>query len=433
MIRLSLFLLIALSGGVAQAVEIQHWQTANGVPVYFVESRDLPMVDVRVVFDAGSVRDGNSPGLALLTNGLLVEGAGELDADAIATGFDRLGVRLSHGADQEMAWMQLRALSEADYLRPASELMSQLLTRPSFPASSLERDRANMLLALQAEAQSPEAVANRAYQKALYGSHPYGSLPSGTTESITDIRREQIIAFHQRYYVAAGALVAIVGDLDRQGAATLADRLVGALPKGQAPTAIESVKPLERAVEKHLPHPSSQTHIRIGQPGMSRLDPDYFPLYVGNHILGGGGLVSRLFRTIREERGLAYSVYSYFSPMRGLGPFTLGMQTKGEQAGEAVALLRQELEAFVAAGPDEAELERSKQNILGGFALRLDSNSKILNYLAVIGFYDLPLDYLDRFSQRVAAVTRADVQQAFARRIKPDRLVTLTVGGSDSD
>jgi len=429
MIRTLPLLLLALWAGTVQAVEIQHWRTSNGVPVYFVESRQLPMVDVQVAFDAGSVRDGEQSGLARLSNGLLLDGTGELDADAIATAFDELGAQISHHASQEMASLGLRSLSAPEYLAPATELVAKLLLSPTFPSASVERDRANRLLALEAEAQAPGTVVQRAFLKAIYPAHPYGALPSGTPESMAAITRQQIVDFHHRYYVASTALVAIVGDLDRDGATALAEQLVSQLPAGEKPPSIPPVPALDKAVLKHLPHPASQTHIRIGQPGMSRQDPDYFPLYVGNHVLGGGGLTSRLFRTIREERGLAYSVYSYFSPMTRRGPFIVGMQTKGSQADEAVALLRQELEQFVQTGPDEAELERSKQNVLGGFALRLDSNKKILGYLALIGFHNLPLDYLDRFSERIAAVTQADVKRAFAQRIDLNHLVTLTVGG----
>ena len=166
----------------------------------------------------------------------------------------------------------------------------------------------------------------------------------------------------------------------------------------------------------------------MGQPGMSRLDADFYPLYVGNHILGGSGLVSRLNDTIREQRGLAYSVYSYFVPMRVAGPYIVGMQTGSDNTSTALSLLREEVARFVAQGPSEEELNDAKRNITGGFPLRIASNSKILGYLGLIGFYRLPLDYLQRFNERVMAVTRAQVNDAFQRRVDPASLITVVLG-----
>jgi zinc protease len=175
--------------------------------------------------------------------------------------------------------------------------------------------------------------------------------------------------------------------------------------------------------------PSSQTHLYAGQPGMSRGDPDYFPLYVGNHILGGSGLVSILMHEVREKRGLSYSVYSYFAPMAERGPMILGLQTKNTQADEARGVLLDTLQRFVDQGPTDDELEAAVKNITGGFPLRIASNSNIVQYLAMIGFYDLPLDYLDQFTGRVSAVTKEQIRDAYQRRVHPDRLAVVLVGG----
>jgi zinc protease len=176
-------------------------------------------------------------------------------------------------------------------------------------------------------------------------------------------------------------------------------------------------------------YPSTQTTILMGQPGISRDDPDYFPLYVGNHILGGSGLVSQLSDELREKRGLTYGVYSYFRPMQQLGPYQFALQTRNEKAQEALQVLRDTLTAFIEKGPTEADLASAKQNITGGFALRVDSNSKIADYLAMIGFYDLPLDYLDSFNDKVNAVTVAQIKDAFERRVNADKMLTVLVGG----
>ncbi len=185
------------------------------------------------------------------------------------------------------------------------------------------------------------------------------------------------------------------------------------------------------ASELRIPHPASQSHILIGAPGVARGDPDYFPLYVGNYMLGGGGFESRLMNEVREKRGLAYSVYSYFMPLKQPGAFQIGLQTRKDQADEALKLVRATLAKFIANGPTEQELLAAKQNIIGGFPLRIDSNRKILGYLSVIGFYDLPLTYLDDFTRNVDKVTVAQIRAAFARHIDPQAMATVIVGAPE--
>jgi zinc protease len=170
--------------------------------------------------------------------------------------------------------------------------------------------------------------------------------------------------------------------------------------------------------------------VLIGQPGIARSDPDYFPLLVGNHILGGGGMTARLYEQVREKRGLSYSVYSFFVPYQQAGPFQIGLQTRRVQAQEAVTGGSTGARGFRRKGPTAAELEAAKQNLVGGFALRVDSNQKIINYLAVIGFYRLPLDYLDAFTGRIEAVTLDQIRDAFARHIDPNKLATAVVGSN---
>ena len=187
---------------------------------------------------------------------------------------------------------------------------------------------------------------------------------------------------------------------------------------------------LTAARQKQIEFPASQSHVYLGQPGVRRGDPDYFPLYVGNYILGGGGLVSRLSEEVREKNGLSYSVYSYFLPLRQPGPLTMGLQTKNTQRDKALQLMRQVLVDFIDKGPTEKELVAAKKNITGGFPLRLDSNGKIAENLAVISFYGLPLTYLDEFIPRVESVTVEQIRDAFRRRIDPQRMVTVMVGGA---
>ncbi|RCX33285.1 M16 family metallopeptidase [Thioalbus denitrificans] len=424
---LLLFLLLPLPA--LAAPDIQHWETGNGARVYFVPTPALPMVDVRVVFDAGSARNDGHGGLATLVNGLLAEGAGGLDADTIAARLESVGAQLDNDALRDMAVVSLRSLTDPELLAPAVATFATLLAQPDFPDTALERVRQQMLVALEQERQDPAAQARNAWYRAVYGDHPYAAPTLGTPESVNALTRAQVVAFQRRFYVARNAVVAIVGDLDRGRAEALADQVIGRLPAGEPAPPLPPVAALTAPRSVTVAFPSAQTHVLVGQPGIDRRDPDYFPLYVGNHILGGGGFTSRLTREVRDERGLSYSVYSAFVPMRARGPFLLGLQTRNDQAGEALTVLNAVLDKFVAGGPTAAELEAAKRNITGGFPLRIDSNANIVEYLALIGFYRLPLDYLDTFNDRVEAVTAAQVRAAFARRVHPDRLVTVTVGG----
>jgi len=425
----TLLLLVAASAASASP-SIQHWQTANGARVLFVEAHELPMVQLRVVFDAGSARDNVAhSGLAALTNAMLRQGAGGLDADQIATRFEELGAEFGNESLRDMGLVELRSLSEPERLGPAAELLGMVIARPDFPAAALARERARFLTALEQERQSPDAVAEKLFYQDLYRDHPYALHPNGTQAGIGAITDADLRAFHSRYYVGSNAVVAIIGDLDGAAARKLAETLVGSLPQGERAAELPAVSLLSAANEQRVEFPSSQSHVLIGEPGMNRTDPDYFALYVGNYVLGGGGLVSRLSNEVREKNGLAYSVYSYFIPMRMAGPFLIGLQTRNAETTRALELARKTVAEFVQNGPTDEELGAARRNLTGGFPLRIDSNKKIAEYLAVIGFYDLPLTYLDDFIGKVDAVTAEQVRDAFRRRVHPDRMLTVVVGG----
>lgn len=432
--RLTQFLLsglLLLFTVIAQAgPEIQHWQTSNGARVYYVPAPALPMVDIRVIFDAAGARD-KIPGVAMMANGLLEEGTGAMDADAIADAFASVGAQFGASSHRDMSVINLRSLTQADLLDKAVSTVTQLITKPSFPEASLERERKRMLIALQGKKQSPRAIASETFFSAIYGDHPYANEATGTEESVQQIKRQHLIKHHQQYYVGRNAIIAIVGAVDRQQAEQLAETFVGGLPAGEAANAIPEVASLKQAKLIKKPFPSSQTHLIVGQPAIKHGDKDRFALVVGNHILGGGGLVSRLSEEIREKRGLSYSTYSAFSPMRQRGPFRLGLQTRNNQADEALNILMQTLETFMANGPTAEELELAKKNIVGSFALNLDSNKKIIDNLGMIGFYQLPLDYLDTYTAKVDAVTIEQIKDAFKRHVQPDKMVTILVGGDE--
>ncbi len=429
--RTKLFLLFGLfivSPSLLAGVNIQHWTTDNGARVYFVAAPELPMVDLQIIFDAGAARDKDKAGTAVLTNGLLAEGAGDLNANQISERFDELGARFGYDAQRDMANLTLRSLSDDKVLNPALDTMALVLSQPTFPKEAFERERKRMLIGLEQRKQSPGALADEAFYKAVFKSHPYAVMPSGYEDTVGSLTIDDLKAFYKRYYVASNAVIAIVGDLNRSEAEQVAATIVAQLPQGTPAEKLPDVANLNDQEVIKLEHPSTQTHILLGQPGMKRGDPDYYALYVGNHILGGSGLVARLSNEIREKRGLAYSSYSYFLPMRKDGPFQIGLQTRNDQAEEALSVVRETLKTFIENGPTAEEINASKKNITGGFPLRISSNKKILGYIGMIGFYGLPLDYLDTFNEKIQAVSAADIQDAFKRRVNPDTMVTVLVG-----
>jgi len=414
----------------AQAVpEIQQWTTPNGARIMFIAAPSLPMVDVRVTFRAGSVRDGEHMGISRLTSKLLDEGAGDWSAIEIAERFDATGAQFSSGTLRDMAWLSLRTLSDQKEFSHALATFKAVLTQPQFGDNAISRIKESMLTSLKSIEESPSALGERGFYQALYSGHPYASPPSGNKEFLKSATAAQIKAFYARYYVARNAIISIVGDLDRKAAQVLAEDLVASLPQGERAADLPSVTALEAAARMRTEFPSTQTHIYIGQPGVSRLDPDYFVLYTGNYILGGSGLVSRLSEEVREKRGLSYSVYSYFIPMEQSGPFQMKLQTRNDQVDEALQVMRDTLQRFIDDGPTDKELGAAIRGITGGFPLRIDNNSKLLQYLAVIAFYDLPMDYLDTFPSRIEAVTGEQIRETFKRRLNPKRMATIIVGG----
>jgi zinc protease len=411
---------LALAG-----VTIEQWTTANGARVNFVAAPALPMLDVQIDFAAGSMFDPEGKaGLAALTRGVLDLGAGERDETAIAEQLADLGAALGGSADTDRASVTLRTLTARDKLEPALAVLRDVLHRPHFAAAVLEREQARTVTGLKEAMTRPDSIAGKAFWEALYPGHPYGR--QATPESVAALTRADLVDFHQRLYTAGNASISLVGQLTRAQAERIAEQLSSALPAG-TPPALPAAPAPARAATQAIAHPASQAHIYLGLPAIERGHPDFYPLLVGNYTLGGGGFVSRLVQEVRDKRGFAYSVYSYFAPMRQAGPFQIGLQTQRKQAREAIKVVRQVLGDFVARGPSAEELAAAKANLSGSFPLRLDSNAKLLANVAVIGFYGLPADYLDHYRANIEAVTVDDVKAAFSRHVRPADLVTVTV------
>lgn len=411
------------------AVNIQQWTTASGTAVYFVENHDLPILDISVNFPAGSARDlKEKSGVAGITKYLMGLGAGGMTDEVIANKMADIGAVLGGSFDVDRAAFNLRTLSNAKEKNEALRIFAQILQKPDFPDAVLSREKARIISSLEESKTQPESIVNKAFMEALYGAHPYGLDESGEVDTVKSITRQDLTTFYKHYYGAKTAVIALIGDLSREEASKIAESLSQDLPASMPIAAIQAVPLPTKAIEQRYAHPASQSHILIGYPGIKRNDPDLFPLYVGNYVLGGGGFVSLLTEEVREKRGLVYSVYSYFMPMAEAGPFQIGLQTKKDQAEQAMTVVRETIDTFLKNGVTPAQLKAAKANLIGGFPMRIDSNKKILDYLAVIGFYKLPIDYLDTYNANIAKVTAAQIKEAFNRRVKPEDFVTIIVG-----
>ncbi|SFQ44973.1 zinc protease [Variovorax sp. OK605] len=426
------------------ALPIQHWTLANGARIYLVATNALPIVDVQVDFDAGSRRDpAAQAGLASTTSAMVEKGVragrnGEpaLDQNALGEAWADLGASFDVSAGTDRTSYSLRSLSDPALLNKAVTLASREIGEPAFPDDVWQRERERINAAIKEANTKPATVAGRAFAQAVYGVHPYGQ--EVTEETLARIDTAGMRQRYEQLIVPCRAKLSIVGAVTRAEAETLATALLSRLPatqagQGCAPLpAIAPVAALTAANDERIPFDSAQAHVFIGQPGYPRKDPDHFALTLGNYVLGGGGFVSRLTNEVREKRGLTYSIYSGFAPGLEAGAFRIGFQTRPDQAEDAVKMSREVLARFVAEGPTASELKAAKDNVIGGFPLLLDSNRKLIGNVANIAWHDLPLDYLDTWTARMNAVTAADIKAAFQRKLQPERMVTVVVGGKDA-
>ncbi|MDH0302675.1 MULTISPECIES: pitrilysin family protein [unclassified Pseudomonas] len=408
-------------------LNIQDWTTAEGTRVLFVEAHELPMFDLRLTFAAGSSQDGGTPGLATLTNAMLNEGVAGKDVTAIAEGFEGLGADFGNGSYRDMAVASLRSLSAVDKRDPALKLFTEVVGRPTFPEDALKRIKNQLLAGFEYEKQSPGKIAGKTLFANLYGSHPYAHPSDGTAETIPGITLEQLRTFHGKAYAAGNAVIALVGDLSRAEAEAIAAQVSAGLPKGPA-----LAKPEQPAAPKpgvtHVDFPSKQTHLMLAELGIDRNDPDWPALSLGNQILGGGAFGTRLMSEVREKRGLTYGVYSVFSPMQVRGPFMINLQTRAELSEGTLKLVQDILAEYLKSGPTQQELDDAKRELAGSFPLSNASNASIVGQLGAIGFYNLPLSWLEDFMQQSQALTVEQVKAAMSKHLAADQLVIVTVG-----
>ena len=418
--------ILFLSNFATAELNIKHWKSNNGASIYFIENHDLPIVDINVDFRAGSVKDTKQKsGLASLTNHMMVLGSGGINEEDLANKFIDLGAQLNSSFDQDKSGFSLRTLSEKR--SQAIDLLTLVLHKPNFDSQIINREKKRYIASISQSEIMPESIASKAFMKALYGEHPYGFPSSGEVETIKKINKKDLNNFYKSNYLSNELSIVIVGDISRLEAENIGQKISVGFPENKMATAIPAVN-YKKPQEINIRHPSKQAHLYYGAPIIKRGDPDFLTLYLGNYILGGGGFVSRLTQEIREDRGLAYSVYSYFMPYIEVGPFQIGIQTKKDQVNQAKKLIQETVDDFIKNGPTAQELKRAKDFMIGGFPLRLDSNKSILEYVSMMAFYKYPLDYLETFTKKIDKITAEEIKSTFQRRVDMSKFSTVIVG-----
>jgi len=437
-------ILICLFGfgvlGSAQAIlPIEKLDTYKGAKAYLVQTKTLPMVDIEVSIDAGDRYDpAGKSGLADMTAGLMNYGArgekGLLSEAQIADEIADLGANIGLSVGGERAILRIRTLSRKDLRDRAVQLASAMLSAPTYDSNILAREKQRTITSLLEAETKPEYVLERRFKKMVYGTYPLADSPS--VKSVGAITVSDLQKFHQQFYRGDRMIVSIVGDVDQAQANEIVQTLLNRIPRSGpaiAPLPQLQRSPVEPLVQREvqIPFDSQQAHIAMGMTAVARNNPDYFPLLVGNYVLGGGGFVSRLMSEVREKRGLAYSVFSYFAPGKDTGTFQAGLQTKSDQGSLALEVMSDTIAKFIADGPTPSELAAAKANLVNGYPLRIDNNRKLLDNVSSIVWNDLPLDTMEIWTKQVDAVTLDQVSTAFQKYLAMDRMKIVVLGAQN--
>ncbi len=418
-----------LSGvAAASQVNIQNWQTKAGSQVFFVRTTTVPMLEVRVVFAAGSAYDGEHWGLAAMTNNLLAQETDLLTADQIADQFDRVGAVFNNDTTRDMSVVSLRTLVDSKYLAKALDAFSEVLTRAQFDVTSFGRIMNQTQATIKIGMQTPGTVAINQFFQALYGKQAYAHPVEGTLDSLKTINLDLIRSFYKRYYVAKNADIVLVGDITKSQATQIAENLSQKMPVGKVALTLQKMTTLAKPQHINVNFPSTQTTILLGQLGITRQNPSFFPLIIGNAVLGGLPMTSLLFQNVRNKRGLAYGAYSQFDPLRFTGPFLVQLQTRDDKASEAVNVVQNTVADFVKHGPTSVQLKAAKRYISGSFPLSIATNKDIMAQVTNIAFYKRPLNYLDTFLKHVNDVTVSQIKQSIEKTLYPTQMILVTVG-----
>lgn len=426
--HLSFVAVFVVSSSAFAALNIESWQTKDGAKVMYVESQQLPILDIQMTFNAGSARDGQALGLASFTSDLLGTQTQNLSEDQLAEAFNSLGAQFSVASNRDSATVSLRTLTRPEIQGKAIETVVEVLAQPKFDAKIFERERQRLLTALKQKLVKPQSIASDLLWEKLYGEHPYAHPTVGKPETLKTLKVGQLEQFYNNHYTAKNSVIAIVGNVSKQQAQQIAEQLSQALPKSnKVLQPIPKPESLVKSVVAKQAFKSTQTYYHLAQLGIERGNKDYIPLFVGNQLFGGGGFGSYLMEEVREKRGLVYSVYSYFAPMKQNGPFIIGLSTQNARAIEAQKVVEETLQSFLK-DFDNERFAAIKENIIGGWPLRFDSNGKIIGYISMIGFYGLPMDYLEWFPREVEKVTKQQVLEAWRKHIQPEKMLTVMVG-----
>lgn len=412
----------------AHAVTVKEIQTPAGVTAWLVEDHSQPIIAARVLFaDAGTAAGSpEKSGAALVTADMLMEGAGERDALAFAKAAENAAVQLSTGAEEDALSVSLKTLRGERAV--AFSLLADLLQRPRFDAAALARVSAQHVSALKQAAEDPGYLAESAWRAAAFPGHPYGAPPLGRAEDITRLTPQDLRDFTAQHLTRANARVAMVGDVTEKEAATLIDQAMGALPAGKTASALPDVAVAATKAPQMITHDIPQTVVVFGWQGVKRSDADYLAAYVLNEILGGGGLTSRLSKSIREEAGLAYYAQSDLDPMLHGATLHGVFATRNDQVARAVEIFKKTIADTRDKGVTAQELQAAKDYITGSFAVHMDGTEKLAAYLANLQLHGLPVTYIAERNALINAVTLADVNRMAAKLLSPAP-VLVQVGG----
>ncbi len=412
---LSIFILLLLFAFpvIAATPQVQEVTAPkSGITAWLIEDKTLPMLSLRLAFAGGGAAndaDGQE-GRATMVSDLLLEGAGDMDALEFRRTLQSSAIDMSFSVDEDYLYTSLKSLTE--HRDKAFELLALALTKPRFDAAAVERIRAQQLTLLRKLAERPSNIAIRTLYKNLFPDHPYGRSPHGTEEAVTAITAAQLAALPQQYFARSNMIVAVAGDISAKELARLLDKYFSALP--EKPQAVSYVKDTEPqwfdkpvTVKRDIP----QAVVRFALPAVRRSSPDFYALYLMNHILGGGTLTSRFARAIREEKGLAYYANSYIDIRQHAYIISGRFGTRSSEARAAISIMRDVIRNAVAKGFTQEELDHARNYVVSSFPLRLDSTSSIADYLLIMQLHDLGIDYLQKRNDYFDAVTLEDVNR----------------------
>jgi zinc protease len=428
-IALGVLMTVAFAAPPARAATIQEVASPSGIEAWLVEDYTVPIVAMNIAFRGGAAQDpAGKAGLANLLSGLLDEGAGDLDSRAFQAKLEDLSIELSFDASTDAFFGSLRTLSINQ--DEAFELFRLAVTEPRFDVEPVARIRGQITANLRQAESEPNEIASRLWSLALFGDHPYGRPSEGTVESVAALSADDLKAFRARTMARDNLHIVMVGAIDAAKAGAAIEKMFGGLPAHADLTPVADTEPAAGMTE-HATLKVPQTAIRIGGPGLERDDPDFIPAYVANEILGGGTFSSRLYKAVREDRGLAYSVGTGLVPYDHAGAFVAATSVDAANSGMAVKIMLDEIKRYATEGPTEAEIAATKDYLIGNFALRFDSSQKIARNLLSFRLDNLGIDYIEKRNALIRAVTIDDIRRV-TQRLWSGALSVVTVGPGDA-